>query len=143
MRYVPEVVASYPAYDIIKPRVCQFTNLPVFKSHDVVALKKPRFYKMFTFGSVASFALENGDDPLESYEESKAKGHALYWLNANCVAITAHDEPKETYYEVNYGDEVLFEGKIFTVEKDFNDNLKLVDTGKRKSTIINEIFKAS
>lgn len=133
MRYVPEVVASFPAYDIIKPRVCSLTNLPVFSAGDVVGLKKPRFYKMFTFGSVASFAIERNSCPIESYADAVERGHKTHWLNANCVSITAEPRAKETYYEINYGDEILFEGIVFRVEKDWNDNLKLVKvTTKRE-----------
>ncbi len=126
MRNVSKVVASFPAYDIVAPKVCSLTNLPVFKANETVALKGARVYSIFTFGSVASFAMEMNDCPIESYQDAVEKGHKTHWLNANAVTISADRQAKETHYEINVGDEILFEGLVFRVEKDWNNNLKLV-----------------
>ncbi|MDX1532627.1 MAG: hypothetical protein R3230_00305 [Nitrosopumilaceae archaeon] len=128
MRYVPEVVASYPAYDVIKPRKCTLTDYPVFKANDTVAvkLKGKRIESIFTFGSVVSYALENNSDPIESYNNALDHGHPLHWLIPNAVMITAQEREKETHYYLELGDEVLFEGIIFRIEEDWNNNLKLV-----------------
>ena len=141
-RYIPEIVDSYPAYDIIKPRKCTLTNLPVFKDNDVVGLKKESrlnsfYYSMFTFGSVVSYAIENNSDPIESYNDAIDRGHDLHWLNSNCVSITSNDEAKETYYEININDEILFEGIVFRVEKDWNNNLKLVKVTTKRELLDN------
>jgi len=140
-RYIPEIVDSYPAYDIIKPRKCTLTNLPVFKYNDVVGLKKESrlysFSSMFTFGSVVSYAIKNNSDPIESYNDAIDRGHDLHWLNSNCVSITSNDEAKETYYEININDEILFEGIVFRVEKDWNNNLKLVKVTTKRELLDN------
>jgi hypothetical protein len=135
MRYVPEVVASFPAYDVIKPRICTLTDLPVFKDGDVVALEKPRFYRMFTFGSVVSFSINSNDDPIKSYNDAVERGHDLHWLNSNCVSISSNSVAKETYYEIKIDDEILFEGIVFKVAKDWNDNLKLVKVSTKDEVI--------
>jgi hypothetical protein len=134
------VVASYPGYTIVKPRICGLTNLPVFKNDDTVALKRTRSYKIFTFGSVASFALESGDCPFNSYKMAVERGHKLHWLNANAVVISNMKSATPVHYEIKIGDKILFEGVIFMVEKDWNDNLKLVEVGS-KQEILDEIYK--
>lgn len=137
MRYVPEVVASYPAYDLIKPRYCSLTNYPVFKDNDTIAvkLKGKRIESIFTFGSVISYALENNSDPLEAYNDAVERGHKTHWLNANCVTLTAGKREKETHYYLELGDEVLFEGIIFRIEEDWNNNLKLVKVSTKREVM--------
>lgn len=145
MRYASniKVVASFPAYDVITCPPCSLTNLPVFKAGYRVALKTARAYKIFTFGSVSSFALENNDCPIESYKNAVDKGHKTHWLNANAVTLSANNQEKEIYREINIGDEILFEGIVFSVEKDWNDNLKLVRIESKKERMEKLVNKAS
>ncbi len=143
MRNVSKVVASFPAYDIVAPKVCSLTNLPVFKADETVALKGPRVYSIFTFGSVASFAMEMNDCPIESYQRALEKGHKTHWLNANAVTLSAGKRDKETHYEINVGDEILFEGFVFRVEKDWNNNLKLVKVETKRERMNRAYNEAS
>jgi len=135
-RYIKEVVASFPAYDVIKPRKCSLTGLPVFKANDVVAVSGSRNYKMYTFGSVVSYAIANNDDPIESYNSSVACGHDLYWLNKNCVSITSNNEAKETYLELNIGDEILFEGIVFRIDANWDKSPKLVPISSKDEYVL-------
>jgi hypothetical protein len=50
----------------------------VFKDNDVVAVSGSRNYKMLTFGSVISYAIENNDDPIESYNDAVERGHDFF-----------------------------------------------------------------
>jgi hypothetical protein len=131
-RIIKEVVASFPAYDVIKPRKCSLTGLPVFKDNDVVAVSGSRNYKMLTFGSVISYAIENNDDPIESYNDAVERGHDLHWLNKNCVSITSNNEAKETYLELNIGDEILFQGIVFRIDTYWDKSPKLVKVGTKE-----------
>ena len=143
MKNVSKVVASFPAYDVVTPKVCSLTNLPVFKAGETVALQGTRVYGIFTFGSVASFALEMNDCPIESYQDAVEKGHKTHWLNANAVTISADRQAKETHYEINVGDEILFEGIVFKVEKDWNRNLKLIKVESKKERMEHQYSEAS
>lgn len=132
MRYEKTVVASYPAYDVILPRKDSLTDYPVFKAGAEIAVmfSGRRNYKMFTFGSAVSYALENNDDPINSYNECIERGHKTHWLNGNCVTVSNMKEAKKEYYLVELGDEILFEGIVFRVDKASNDNLELVKVDK-------------
>lgn len=136
MRYEKTVVDSYPAYDVILPRKCTMTDYPVFKDGDEIAVWfGGRSYKIFTFGSVASYALEYNDDPIEAYSDAVEKGHSTHWLNANCIVLSSNKEAKKEYYLVKLGDKVLFEGVVFLVDEVFNNNLELVKIGSKKEIL--------
>lgn len=135
-RYVPEVVASFPAYDVLKPRVCTLTNLPLFNADDVVGVLAPRgYYKQYSFGSAVSYALKNGDDPIASYAQEVARNHPTHWLNQCAVSLSSSKQEKKTIYEINVGDEILFEGVVFRVDTAPNDNLKLVEVSTKDTVI--------
>jgi hypothetical protein len=140
MRYVKEVVKSYPAYDFIKPRRCMFTDYPEFKADDTVAvmLKRGRTESIFTFGSVVSYALESKRDPIADYNDAVERGHKTHWLNANAVTITAGRTEKEEHYYLELGDEILFEGIVFRIEEDWNNNLKLVKVKTKREAMYGE-----
>lgn len=135
MRYTKTVVASYPAYDVILPRKATLFDYPEFKAGAEIAVmfSGGRNYKMFTIGSVVSYALESTEDPIEAYKECIARGDEAYWLNANCVSITSNNEAKKEYFLVEIGEEILFEGIIFRVEPASNNNLSLVKVGSCKA----------
>ena len=82
----------------------------------------------YTFGDVFTYALENGECPIEAFEDAKKLGYAIYWLNPDPVALgMAVGEDKKRAFLVNVGEKVKYAGKIFTVETAPNDNLVLVE----------------
>lgn len=132
-----EIVASYPAYDFVKPNVDSLTNLPLIKAYDTVAvmLKRGRIEKIFTFCSVVSSALKSGDDPIAEYNRAVGFGHDLHFAFPNAVVISANEMKKETHYYLELGDKVLFEGIVFRIEEDWNNNLKLVKVATKDEVL--------
>lgn len=129
-------VASFPAYDVIKPHVCSLTNIPMFNADDVVGVLAPRgYYKQYSFGSAVSYALKNGDDPIASYNREAERNHPTHWLNQCAVSLSSSKQEKKTIYEINVGDEILFEGVVFRVDTAPNDNLKLVKVSTKDAVI--------
>ncbi len=132
------VVESFPAYDIVE-REANYTGFVNITSDDTLGLKctmrhrNESFYRTYTPGSVASYALKNNRDPIEAIEDTKRKmverpydGHKLHWINANGACISSSPRPRELLVNVTLGMRVCFEGLHFTIERDFNNNLKFV-----------------
>jgi hypothetical protein len=129
-----ETIADYPAYRIYKPYAGR-----KFKDGDKIAIpfKSARYgklYHFFTLGTVAGYAIRNGDDPIEAIERCKRNmvehphnGHKLYWANANSVTIHNGPYTKEEVPGFEFGDEIILQGKRFRLEPDHNDNCKLVE----------------
>lgn len=133
---VAAVVADYPAYTVVRRETTQgafvdqkwnsnveFTEIV---ADDQLGLARSRYYQEFSPGSVVSYAMKNGEDPIAAIEDAVARGHNLHWINACASSITSHARPKETLVEVKIGMVVRFEGRLFTIEKAMNNNLDLV-----------------
>lgn len=132
-------IAFYPAYIIARRmltkgaiingrrREIEFTEI---KSGESLGLPRDsrngRYFQEFKPGSVVSYALENGDDPIESLEKSKKLCHQLHWLNACGAMLTSAPRKQETWTLIMVGMLVRFEGRLFTIQNAPNQNLKLV-----------------
>lgn len=79
----------------------------------------------YTFGSCVSYALANNNDPIKAYQRAIDNGHDTHWINADCTTLTAHETAKERKLVVEIGQTVLFEGRLFTIERAANQNLRL------------------
>ena len=126
MKNIPVLVANFPAYMIVEKQKLESESHVVFKAGDVVALEGKRAYKMYTFGSVESYALKYDKCPTVSYNEAVARGHETHWLNANAVSITSEKREQKIYEEIKVDDEIMFEGVVFVVKSAPNNNLELV-----------------
>lgn len=82
-------------------------------------------YHTFTIGSVVSYALRNGDDPVAAIDRARSFGHELVFIfgNGSCI----HNGPRSTtkHILVELGMTVRFEGNLYTIERAPNDNLRL------------------
>ena len=128
-----EVLDEYPAYKIVKP--IQGEKL---RHGDIIALQWPSrnygpMWHRYRLGTVAGFAIENGDCPEEEIARCKRQmvedphaGHKLYWANACAVTLSNRVSPQETYRGYQWGDEIILQGKTFRLEKTHNQNCKLV-----------------
>lgn len=129
-----ETIADFPAYRIYKPYQGR-----KFKHGDVIAIpfvskfRGDTIWRMFTLGTVAGYAIERGEDPEVEIARCKRQmiedphaGHKLHWANPNSVCI--HNGPivKEQYPGFEFGDKIILQGKVFTLELTHNDNCKLV-----------------
>ena len=81
----------------------------------------------YTFGDVFSSALNDGDCPLEELKRAEGFGHEIYWLNQNCIVVSAMAQDQDHAFSVSVGDQVKYAGKIFKVEKEPNNNLALIE----------------
>ena len=87
--------------------------------------KGNEMWKRFSFGSSASFALENQSCPIASYEDSVAKGEPTHWLYPCMTALTSHDTPQEVLYGLQIGDTIHFEGRDFTFVRNGRNHISL------------------
>ncbi len=119
-------VERFPAYIIYRREPTRDGHVEITAA-DKLGLKHPRgYYHTFRPGSVVSYALEYNECPIEAVADAKAKGHQLHWIQACASVITAHHRDAELLIEVTIGMKVRFEGLIATIERDHNNNLKLV-----------------
>jgi hypothetical protein len=133
-----ELIASYPAWDIYraKPRIYlgfrEGISRPIFSANDILGLpfetqRYGTMYHWFTFGSVASYALHCDKCPIEAWCKARARGHKLYWLNPNGSILTAEKRAKEDRVALDFEDEIIFEGHLFRIVKEANQNAGLVE----------------
>ncbi len=122
-----EVIAEFPAYKIVKPfagrkfKHGEKVGLPVHSA------RYGLMYEFFRFGSVEGYAMEYGECPLEAAAKFEAAPNGPhYWLGAQAVCL--HNGPKvqEVVIGLEWGQEVVFQGKRFKIEKAPNSNAKLV-----------------
>lgn len=114
-----------PAYTITEADLTKS-----FKAGDVfaVAYTSTRYgtmHRFYTFGSVVSYALQNNECPIKSFENAKVNGHETHWANQNATALTAHKQAHRTHVALKVGDVVKFEGREFSIENAPNHNIKL------------------
>lgn len=120
------LIATSPAFNVFE-RQANGDGYVNITADDILALDSGRgFYRTYSPGSVVSYALEYNECPIAAVEDAKAQGHALHWINARGVAITAHKRPPEDVVLVKLGMKVLFEGLLATIESAPNSNLRFV-----------------
>lgn len=120
------VVAKYPAYTVVKRDTISNNGVVYYNlvARDKLITKK--HLGTYTVGSVVSYALEYNENPIEEYNRCVANGHATHWINSDGATISNMKKDPYDVIEVDYGDVVMFEGVLFTIEKAPNNNLKLV-----------------
>lgn len=129
-----KTIADFPAY-----RIYQAYEGRKFKHGDKIALpfetrSHGTLWHFFRLGTVAGYAIERGEDPIAEIDRvqihnaaNKYDQHKLYWANA--CAVVLHNGPvtKEEVPGFNFGDTIILQGKVFKLEPDHNDNVKLVE----------------
>lgn len=81
----------------------------------------------YAIGSVISYALRNGEDPIKNLERAKERGHALHFVYGLAVSISNMQQARKTYIGVKVGERIRFEGRVFEIGRTFNRNLKLTE----------------
>jgi len=92
------------------------------KNKDIISIGNKR-YQM---GSVASYALEYNECPIEQFNKAQEYGYDLWWANSIPAMLTSEGEKPDYGTPVAIGDELYFEGHTFTIAKAPNGNIKLV-----------------
>lgn len=123
-----ELIADYPAYAIYR--------MPAHRQAKMIdgmefgmPFETARYgtqYHFFQIGSVAGYAVKNGDCPIEAIEQAKGFGHELHYVFGLGVTLTNSPKVKEEKFALNWGDIIGFQGKRFRLEKASNSNVALV-----------------
>ena len=121
------IIADYPAYTIIAADPAK-----EWQDREVFAIAYDtrhhgRLWNFYTLGCVEDYSKSYGEDPAAAVENAKAKGHKLYWANANGASLTAWKRAKETRVGFEYGDAIRFKGKSFRLERAPNNNVNLIE----------------
>jgi plastocyanin domain-containing protein len=116
----PEVLESYPAYDVITFAPAENGNINL-KAQDML-INNFHSYKM---SSVASNALENGECPIKAYNRTVEKKQETHYIIAVGACLTSHKRAKGTRVRVEVGQKVNFEGRVYEITKQNNNNLGL------------------
>lgn len=134
IRKTGTILQDHPAFEIRAAAPERHSglkaDLPIFRAGDLVGLpfetaRYGTMYHWFTFGSAASYALAYAECPIRAHQDAQAKGHKTHWLNASPTTITAEARAKETRVAVEWGDKVIFEGRIFEIVREANQNAGL------------------
>lgn len=119
-------VADFPAYEIVDleqdiinwPENAEFQMAIPYESRSHGTM-----YRLYYVSGVAAYVRKSNAespeqyhrDPVEAVERAKAKGEALYWIQASSVSLTAWDRPKELHVLGGAGQKIRFDGKILEV----------------------------
>ncbi|MBU1336039.1 MAG: hypothetical protein KJ944_08555 [Alphaproteobacteria bacterium] len=79
----------------------------------------------FKIGSLISYALESGQDPVRAIDRAREQGHDLVWINSLGAMLTAERRDPEPVVRVHMGMPILFQGVIYRLDPAANRNLKL------------------
>jgi len=121
MTNAANIIASYPAYDVVEPTRDSCGNIPVVAGQVIIVGGRK-----FRAGSVVSYMLESGLDPVAAVQRAIENGHPLVWMNPEAAMLTAEKRAKTTHVAVTYQDRIRFEGVTYTLEPAPNNNLEMV-----------------
>lgn len=120
-------VGEWGRYDIIRiePSFSINHKIKVIKlrNDDILNIDTPHY----CMGSVVSSCIEYGTCPIKGWNRAIENGHATHFITKLGVSITAHKQSRRQAIDVEWGQLVEFEGRLFTIEKANNENAKLVE----------------
>jgi len=121
-----ETVAEYPAYKLVRKGYYQF------RDGDEIAIpyqsaRHGTLYNFFQLGSVAGYAVKNGDDVEQAMDRARANGHDMYYAFGLAICLTATPQPQKTVAYVEYGEIIKAFGRFFRLDKAPNNNVSLVE----------------
>lgn len=117
-------IKEYPAYDVVT-----FNEGVEPKVYDGETLTDEKHLENWRLGSVVSYAIENGEDPIEEYNRALERGHQTHYAMALGAILKSHYEPKkptDRRIMVKYGDVIIFHGQKFQIKKAPNNNINLI-----------------
>jgi len=118
------------------------TFIKTIKHDDNLDITGKRTYSQYaSAGSVMGYAASNGDDPIAAYNKTVARNEEinagesakyhqdsirpLVWISLSATCISASPQPKVNRIKLALGDEVKFEGNIYKITPENNDNFGL------------------
>ena len=82
-------------------------------------------YRFYALGSVARYAMDYCECPVEAIERAKERGEDLHWANQKSSMITSYERPQQISFLQKHGDKIKFHGKIFEIVPTANHNISL------------------
>ena len=82
-------------------------------------------YRRYTLGSVARYAMDRDDCPVEAIEKAKKSGQELYYAFPKEGMLTSHERPQEIAFLQKHGDKIRFHGKTLEIVSTPNHNISL------------------
>jgi hypothetical protein len=119
------VVETFPAFDIVTREVQTYGEAKDAINISAGDLLTVDGLTNYTAGSAVSYALANNDDPIKSYNQEKERGHPTHWLSQNATVLTSHKQARKVLVKVEVGTAVYFEGRLFEIIAEANNNLGL------------------
>lgn len=131
--HTENILADYPAFEVRKARK---SNEGVVRVHhnDEFSLNVPTrsdrdSYHKFSFFSISGYALQFANCPFDAHERADKFGQKKFVVTGWGPMITSHEQDKKTLVGLVFGDTIQFEGKLFTLEPDADNNIRLEDIG--------------
>jgi len=90
-------------------------------------LVTPEHLNRYRVGTVVSYALRNGECPIDAIDRARANGHELAYAYGVGACLSDSHRAAELAYEVRTGDLVRLEGRLYRVKAAPNNNLDLVE----------------
>ncbi|WP_027163391.1 hypothetical protein [Mesorhizobium sp. WSM1293] len=120
------VIDDFPAYAIVDDKDRKYLDGETI----AVPFKSARhgiLYSFYQLGSVAAYAVKNGDDVEAAIARARSLGHKLHYAFGLATSLTAWERPKEIVPGFDIGDTIRFAGKLFRIERAPNQNIGLVE----------------
>lgn len=129
-------VADCPAYDVFRREVDPRVGAINITTADTLGIKvgsgDRTFYRRYSPGSAASYALQYNECPIAAYQRAVELGHKTHWLNQDSTVICDSKRGREVVIEIELGMKVCFEGRVFEIRSTFNNNLDLIAVEEEK-----------
>jgi len=121
------IAHDYPGYTVLRRQpittyLSRGRRVLPFKAGDLLYFGNTTF----TLNSVASSCIADRRCPIEGIKRAEANKHQLWWLNQNCAVISANPVKRPARFQITLDDLIEFEGHIFSIVKQHNNNLGLV-----------------
>lgn len=126
-----KVIFECPAYKTLA-QVERVNGLHPFAPGDTMAIvtgnhRGEDLRTIYTFGDVMSYALSYAECPLRAKRQAEQRGHKVYWANPNSVCISNRREAQKVHTEAEFGDVIVYAGKMFRIDRAPNNNVDLVE----------------
>lgn len=118
------LIETYPAYDVYV-READADGFVHIVAEELLGLKAKGYYSTYRAGSVVSYALECGKDPIAKVQQAIERKEPLHWIIQRGVMLTSHKRAAEKLIAVQIGMRVIFEGRKFELVAEANNNIGL------------------
>ena len=116
-----KTIAEYPAYDVV---VFNDGVEKLLKDGDILTDKK--HLENWKIGSVAGYAIECGEDPIEEVRKAVEMGHNIHFVMSIGACLSNNPIKEKRRIMIEEGEHVTFHGQRFEIKSTWNNNIELV-----------------